>query len=173
MCWAGFFPVTPLPYEMRTQRSHRSLSGDLLNYWCCHLMRGVGVCVHREYFFVYQKVWHEYSKREAWEKTAESVGPWNRITYIPHRALSLAWFGAWVQVVPLCHSYCSGSPHGWRKAAEASVSVQKKRFCTGLTVASVWTTWWLSKQTELHSSQPVLVWHSPSGVCLEEWLNVF
>lgn len=24
----------------------------------------------------------------------ENVGPWNRITYIPHRALSLVWFGA-------------------------------------------------------------------------------
>lgn len=53
-------------------------------------------CVHREHFFVYQKVWFEYSKREAREKAAKNVGPWNRITYIPHRAL----FGAWMQVAP-------------------------------------------------------------------------
>lgn len=170
MCWARFFSVTPLPYEIRPLRSHGSLSSDLLNYWCCHLMRYVCVC--GGFSFVYQKVWHEYSERKAWKKPAKNVGPWNRITYIPHRALSLAWFGVCVQVVPLCHNCCSGSPCRWRKAAEVfGVSAEEKAFirvdcgfCLNNLVA------FGAGRTASHHN---MSWSGIHRVYLEEWLKVF
>lgn len=153
MCWAGFFPVTPLPYEIRTLRSHWSLSGDLLNYWCCHLMRGVGVCVCTGNTLFIKRFGmntvKEKPKKQQWKMQVlgtRSMHPW------PGLVLGCKWS-------PVPQLLLRRSP--WmEKGSRASGSVQKKRPSTGLTLASLW---WLLKQTELHSSQPVLVWHSPRG----------
>lgn len=121
-------------------------------------------------FFVYQKVWHEYSKGKAWEKTAKIVAGWNRITYIPLRALALAWFGVCVQVVPLC-SNCSqrGSVNGKRQQ-RSTVSIQRQRPFIGLAVASSSLVAFKADRTASHHT---MSWSDTHSVCLEEWLKSF
>lgn len=119
-------------------------------------------------FFVYQKVWHEYSKGKAWEKTAKIVGGWNRITYIPLRVL--AWFGVFVQVVPL-YSNCfqKGSVNGKRQQ-RSTMSIQRQRPFIGLAVASNSLVAFESDRTASHHTMSSSDTHR---ACLEEWLKSF
>lgn len=77
----------------------------------------------------------------------------------------------WCLWSPSAITVAQGVPVGGERQQRSSVSVQRKRPSIGLTVASVWTTWWLLKQTT--ASHHNTSWSGIHRVCLEEWLNVF
>lgn len=71
-------------------------------------------------------------KEKPEKRQEKNVGPWNKIPYVPHRALSLASLGVCTSG-PM--SVAQGVPVAGERLQRSSVLVQRKRPSVGLTLA--------------------------------------
>lgn len=126
-------------------RSHRSLSGDLLNYWCCHLMRDVGVCVCTGDTSLFIKRFGMNTVKEKLEKRQRKMWVLGTGSHTSHPEPCPG--PGWVLG-------CKWSPSATAVAQEVHVDGERqqrlqcqcRRPSIWLTVASLRTTWWLLKR---------------------------